>query len=243
LSRFCRDLSTAVVVTHRSQIPAARFEWAATISLNNRIVAQLREAADLLEQQHANPFRVQTYRHAVKAVAGLGENVNSMYRREGIEGLDARSGIGPSLAGAIAQMIQTGRRAQPDRVRGAVAPEELFQANPGIWPGLVRGINEHLNVDSLEALEAAAHDGPIEAVPGIGSRPTAMLRAALAGLLSRTCRVPREHAPEPAADILLDIDREYPEKAPQDALPKIVSRRLNPSDEAWLPALHTERAE
>jgi putative hydrolase len=39
--------------------------------------------------------------------------------------------------------------------------------------------------------------------------------------------------------MLLDVDREYREKAAR--LPRIAPRRFNPSGERWLPVLHTER--
>lgn len=43
----------------------------------------------------------------------------------------------------------------------------------------------------------------------------------------------------PGVGILLDVDREYREKARAGLLPKIAPRRLNPDHEAWLPVLHT----
>lgn len=43
----------------------------------------------------------------------------------------------------------------------------------------------------------------------------------------------------PSVDILLDVDREYREKAQAGSLPKIAPRRMNPEGKAWLPVLHT----
>jgi hypothetical protein len=42
---------------------------------------------------------------------------------------------------------------------------------------------------------------------------------------------------------LLDVDREYREKAAAGQLRSIAPRRFNPSGEAWLPVLHTQRRE
>jgi DNA polymerase (family 10) len=42
---------------------------------------------------------------------------------------------------------------------------------------------------------------------------------------------------------LLDVDREYREKAAAGRLRRIAPRRSNPSGEAWLPVLHNQRAE
>jgi putative hydrolase len=40
---------------------------------------------------------------------------------------------------------------------------------------------------------------------------------------------------------LLDVDREYRESAKKRQLPRIAPHRFNPTREAWLPVLHTER--
>jgi len=100
--------------------------------LNHQIAERLREMAELLEQQRANPFRLAAYRRAAETIAGLREEVAALLEREGIKGLDALPGIGPVLAQAIAQMVRTGRWAQLERLRGAVAPEQLFQSIPGV---------------------------------------------------------------------------------------------------------------
>lgn len=42
---------------------------------------------------------------------------------------------------------------------------------------------------------------------------------------------------------LLDVDREYRSKARRRKLPRIAPRRFNPTLEAWLPVLHTQRGE
>jgi hypothetical protein len=211
--------------------------------LNQQVAERLREAAELLEQQQANPFRVNAYRRAAETVAGLDEDVATLLERAGVAGLDALPGIGPVLAQAIAQMVRTGRWAQLERLRGAVAPEQLFRSIPGIGPELARRIHEHLDIDTLEALELAAHDGRLERVPGIGPRRAAMLRATLAGMLARTRPARRQAALEPGVDLLLDVDREYRDKAERGVLPKIAPRRFNPTGAAWLPILHIERGD
>ena len=43
----------------------------------------------------------------------------------------------------------------------------------------------------------------------------------------------------PSVAVLLDVDREYREKAGAGSLPMIAPRRLNPEGKAWLPVLHT----
>jgi hypothetical protein len=48
------------------------------------------------------------------------------------------------------------------------------------------------------------------------------------------------HAAPPVAE-LLDVDREYRERAAAGRLRLIAPRRFNPGAEAWLPVLHTRR--
>jgi hypothetical protein len=115
--------------------------------------------------------------------------------------------------------------------------------SPGSAGELARRLHEHLDVDTLEALELAAHDGRLQQMPGIGPRRAAMVRATLGRMLARTRPAGRPRAVEPEVDLLLDVDREYRRAAERGALPKIAPRRFNPSGEAWLPILHTERGD
>ncbi|HEU5190113.1 MAG TPA: helix-hairpin-helix domain-containing protein [Methylomirabilota bacterium] len=213
------------------------------MSATNQLIGdRLREAAELLERQRANPFRVRAYREAAQAVAGHPEDLREIYERDGIEGLDALPGIGPRIAASVAEMLRTGRWSQLERLRGTLDPERLFRAIPGVGPTLARRLHDTLHVDTLEGVEVAAHDGRLAAVPGIGPRRAAALRAALASMLGRSgLRVRDATTPEPPVAVLLDVDREYREAATAGRLSRIAPRRFNPSGEAWLPILHTER--
>jgi putative hydrolase len=209
---------------------------------NREISTRLREAAQLLDAQGASPFRVRAYRRAADTVAGLAEEIHALLDRSGIAGLVALPGIGRSIALAINEMCRTGHWAQLDRLRGSADPEQLFETLPGVGPALAHRLHESLGVETLEALEAAAHDGRLEQLPGIGPRRAQMLRASLADLLRRgRARAARPPVAQPTVAWVLDVDREYREKAKRGELHKIAPRRFNPNGEAWLPVLHTRR--
>ena len=211
---------------------------------NQRIAERLREASDLLGQQGANPFRVSAYRKAADTVAGLDEGVDVLFERDGAEGLEALPNIGRGIASAIAELLRTGRWSQLEHLRGSLDPAHLFQAVPGIGPALAERIHSELHIDSLEDLEAAAFDGRLQTVPGIGARRALAIRATLASLLSRVRRSGRqEQGNGPPVAMILDIDDEYRTQAEADRLPMIAPKRFNPSGEAWLPVLHTERGD
>jgi DNA polymerase (family X) len=211
---------------------------------NHEIATRLREAAALLHHQGANPFRVGAYRRAADTLAGLGEDVCAIVARGGLAGVEALPGIGHSLARAIDEMCRTGRWIQLARLRGALEPDQVFRSIPGVGPELAQRIHETLEVETLEALEIAAHDGRLEKVPGIGARRAAMIRGALGNMLrSGRPRRPDIEIPAPDIALLLDVDREYREKAAAGNLRRIAPRRFNPQGTAWLPILHAQRGD
>ena len=213
--------------------------------LDNAQVAEwLRQAAELLQAQGANPFRVGAYRKAADTVERFNGSMRTLFVMKGRDGLDALPGIGVGITSAIAEMLETGRWAQLDRLRGNLDPTTLFQTVPGIGPELAQRIHDALGVETLEALEVACHEGRLAEVAGVGRRRVAAIRAALAEILDRS-RLRRRSAisaaTEPPVEVLLDVDREYLDKASAGALPTIAPRRFNPEKKAWLPVLHAKR--
>ena len=51
----------------------------------------------------------------------------------------------------------------------------------------------------------------------------------------------RNHPPNLQLPVLLDVDKEYRDKAKASKLPTIAPRRFNPEGKAWLPVLHAHR--
>jgi len=214
------------------------------IKPNREIAEQLRQAADLLEQQGANPFRINAYRRAADTVAHLPEDARALVERQGIDGLLGLPGIGQGIAKAVYEIVATGRWGRLERLRGTLDPVQLFQVVPGIGPQLAQLIHDELQLDNLEALEAAAHDGRLEAVPGVGPRRAAAVRATLASILGRSRAIrQREAVDGPGVALLLDVDREYQEQAAAGQLPLIAPKRFNPEGKAWLPILHSQRGD
>ncbi|MGB5440616.1 MAG: helix-hairpin-helix domain-containing protein, partial [Gammaproteobacteria bacterium] len=158
------------------------------IPLNQQIAMKLAQAADLLEQQGANPFRVSAYRRAGETVSRLAQDIGEISASKGSAGLIALPNIGKGIASAIQELLNTGQWAQLERLRGTLDPVQLFQSVPGIGPKMAEQIHEALHIDTLEALEAAAWDGRLEAVRGMGARRVAGIRNSLATLLGKTRR-------------------------------------------------------
>jgi hypothetical protein len=183
------------------------------LSENRRVATLLREAADLLVAQGANPFRAGAYRRAADTLARLDAPVRALFDERGREGLETLSGIGRGLASSIAEILITGQWAQLRRLRGESDPEKLLRL-----------------------------------VPGIGERRAAAICASLTAMLDKRratvrARVPVPGTAAPPVAIVLDVDREYRERAAAGGLPTIAPRRFNPSGASLLPILHARRGD
>lgn len=211
---------------------------------NIGIARRLEEVADLLEAQRANPFRVHAYRRAAVGVRHLPKPLAAIWQEHGDAGLRAVTGIGECLAATLRTLVTTGRLPMLDRLRGETDPVALLESVPGIGAALAERLHRELGIDSLADLEAAAHDGRLADIGGIGKKKLAGIIDTLSMRLGRVHQAGHVPEPdEPPVEELLDVDREYREKADAGELPMIAPRRFNPSGEAWLPILHTHRGE
>ncbi len=210
---------------------------------NRQVAGRLDEMARLLEEQGANRFRVAAYRRGAEAVRELVRPLPDLIADGGIEALDAVPGIGPRLARIIHDLVTTGRSPMLERLRGESDPVALLATVPGLGPALAERVHGQLGIGTLEALEAAAHDGRLGEVPGLGPRRLEAVRQSLAARLARTRPRPAAGPAEPAVAELLEVDREYRHAAGRGTLRHIAPRRFNPTGDAWLPVLHTARGE
>ena len=209
---------------------------------NSAIAQRLAEVAVLLAAQDASAFRVAAYRNAAEVVRGLPEPVGAILDRSGLEGLDRLPGIGPTIARAIRDLVETGRLPMLERLRGESDAVALLASVPGIGRGLAERLHHEHGINTLEDLEAAAQDGRLGRVPLFGEKRLQGVREALAARLGHVPRSLPQSEPPPVEEVL-DVDREYRRRAAEGSLKLIAPRRFNPRHAAWLPVLHTVRAD
>jgi DNA polymerase (family X) len=210
---------------------------------NAAVASRLDEVALLLEEQRANPFRVTAYRRAASTIRDLKRPLAAILAEGGLDGLEALPTIGERLARSIRTLVTTGRLPLLEHLRGDADPEAALTTVPGIGPKLADRLVHDLGIGSLEELEAAAHDGRLDAIHGLGPKRIAGIRDVLQARLGRVRPGSPEAADEPPVAEILDVDREYREAAARGELQTIAPRRFNPTGEAWLPILHTRRGE
>lgn len=210
---------------------------------NKEIASKLREIATLLDEQKANPFRANAYLNAAKTIETMAEPIEDLLRREGFSALLELPGIGEGIARSVNEFVVTGRMSRLESLQTGHDPIVLFEQIPGIGPRSAHRIIETLHIDTLEALELAAHNGRLKQVPGFSTKKIELVQSWLAHVLGfRRLRFePQQKIAEPPVGLLLKIDEQYRKKAGADELPTIAPKRFNPSGEAWLPIMHTTK--
>src|SRR5215475_1495930 len=208
------------------------------VTINKEVTAHLKEIARLLDEQGANQFRVSAYRRAAETLQNLKRPVDSLTKTGGLEALQQLPGIGGGLARSIQQYVLTGRMPALERLRGESDPIAALASVTGIGARLAERLHSELGITTLEELEAAAHDGRLAEVGGFGKKRIGGIKEALATRLGRRRQPAPESSKTPAVSELLDVDREYRQKADAGSLRKIAPKRFNPTGKAWLPVLH-----
>ena len=214
---------------------------------NHEIAAMLDRIGDLLEAGEENPHRVRAYHSAANMIDQSPGPIAEWAAAENRQALMDLPGIGEGLTNLIIDYVKTGESDLLRQLEERAQPEAVFMQVPGIGETLAGRIRAELDIDTLEELEMAAHDGRLAAVDGIGPGRVKAVQTSLAGMLSESARrrarqrAEPEQASEPSAALLLDIDAEYRRRAAAGDLPTIAPRRFNPEGKAWLPLLATKR--
>lgn len=219
---------------------------------NAELAEKLERVSSLLFAQGANRFRAEAYHRAAETIRDLEIPAWQIYERDGIEGLDALPGIGRTISRALQQMIRGGRWPLLKRLQGDDVAEKAFASVANIGPKLAQQIHNELQIETLAELQAAAWDGRLDRLPGFGEKRLRAVRETLAargrypGLGPEDIKIESPQCSfdltkEIPVDEILDIDDEYRFKAAKGELPRATPRKFNPTAEAWLPILHTER--
>ena len=157
--------------------------------MNNR---QLAEAftmiADLLEIKGEIVYKTLAYRKAADSLLNLGREA-SEYWKEGK--LEEIPGVGKAIAEKIDELLSTGKLGFLEKIKKEI-PEELatWLAVPSLGPKKVAMIWKTLGITTLAELEAAAKEGKLRDLPGMGTKSESAILEGIASLGRRSARIP-----------------------------------------------------
>ncbi|HYX88364.1 MAG TPA: helix-hairpin-helix domain-containing protein [Gaiellaceae bacterium] len=162
-----------------------------TPPLDNAAVAGRLEAfASLLELAGAGPYTARAYRRAADTIRALPAPVAELVRTGRVREL---RGIGPGIERRLRELVETGEIEELRELEREVSPE---LAGLGRFLGLsvrrMLEIGRVLGVRTLPELRAAAAEGRLREVPGVGPETERKLLAAL-----EHATRPRVTAPRP----------------------------------------------
>jgi putative hydrolase len=123
------------------------------LRVNEQIAGRLEEAAHLLRDQGADPFRVGAYLRAAATVRSMQEPLDELFRHRGLEGLKELPHVGESIGRALRELLTHGRLPMLDRLRGEADPVALLASVPGIGRVLAERLHDELGVESSRTLK------------------------------------------------------------------------------------------
>jgi DNA polymerase (family 10) len=155
---------------------------------NAEIAGQLDAFASLLELAGAGPYTARAYRRAADLIRATPAPVAELVLAGRVREL---RGIGPGIERRLRELVETGEIAELKELQREVSPE---LAGVGRFLGVsvrrMLEIGRTLGIQTLPELRAAAEEGRLQEVPGIGPETERKLVAALA-------REPARVAPRP----------------------------------------------
>ncbi|MCD6402690.1 DNA polymerase/3'-5' exonuclease PolX, partial [bacterium] len=137
---------------------------------NKEIAKIFYEIADYLEMEGV-PFKPFAYQKAAITLETIEEDVEEIYKREGLEGLKKIPGVGESIALKIEEYLKTGKIRYYEKFKKKI-PVDLQEiiAIEGMGPKRAKILYEKLGIKSVKDLEKAAKAHKIAPIFGFGEK-------------------------------------------------------------------------
>ncbi|MEO8357234.1 MAG: DNA polymerase/3'-5' exonuclease PolX [Chloroflexota bacterium] len=158
--------------------------------------------ANLLEIKGEVVYKTLAYRRAAENLMGLGREA-SEYWKEGK--LDDIPGVGKAIAEKIDELLRTDKLEFLEKLKQEVPPGLVeWLPIPGLGPKRAAMIWKTLNITTFAELQAAAQEGKIRDLPGMGKKTEEAILQGMESLGRRSARIPLGRA-YPLAQEIIDI--------------------------------------
>ena len=157
--------------------------------MNNRQLADtFTLVANLLEIKGEIIYKTLAYRKASESLMGLGREANEYWKEGKLEDIP---GVGKAIAEKIDELLRTGKLGFLEKLKKEV-PEDLATWLPvqSLGPKKIAMIWKTFGITTLAELEAAAKEGKLRDLPGMGSKSEAAILEGIASLGRRSQRIP-----------------------------------------------------
>jgi len=144
---------------------------------NATIAERLESFAALLDLGGSGYYTSRAYRRAAETIRETKAPIAKLVRAGRVQDL---RGIGPGIAARLRELVETGSIAELDELQREVQPELVGLGRfLGVGPRRMVQIGAALGVRTADEFRAAAREGLLQTVPGIGPQTEQRLLAAL----------------------------------------------------------------
>ena len=174
--------------------------------MNNRQLADtFTLVADLSEIKGEIIYKTLAYRKAAESLMGLGREASEYWKEGKLEDIP---GVGKAIAEKIDELLNTGKLGFLEKLKKEV-PHSLAEwiKVPSLGPKKIGLIYKTLGITTLAELEAAAKDGKLRDLPGMGAKSESAILEGLASLGRRSTRTPLGRAYPLAQEIIAALKK------------------------------------
>lgn len=173
---------------------------------NKQVSSQLNQLADLMELKGENPFKVNAYRKAARAVENSRQALDELEK-----GPEELPGVGKGTAAAIQEIMNTGTLEALQNLLEELPTglPELMKI-PGLGPKSIHVLYRDLGVKNMEELENVLTEGEVRKLPGFGEKKEKKILEGILRMKERPARFLLIHA-LPVAETLEKRLMEHPD--------------------------------
>ena len=139
--------------------------------MKNQEIANIFYAmADILEIKNV-AWKPNAYRKAARSIESMSEDIERIYKKEGMNGLKKIPGVGEDIAKKIEEYLLTGKIKKYNELKKSIPIDvEGLMSIEGIGPKTIKILYQKLKVKNLKDLEKAVKSGKLRSLPRFGEK-------------------------------------------------------------------------
>lgn len=173
---------------------------------NAEIASVFEKIGKILTLKDENPFRIRAYDRAALTILSLSEDLASIHKEKGVDGLIEIPGIGQDLAAKIEELVTTGKLQYLEKMQKEV-PAGLFEIMQiqGMGPKKTHFVWKEYKVETVADLKALMESGKLEGVKNWGEKSIQNVLLGIQSMQSHGSRVALPVALKVAQNIVSEL--------------------------------------
>jgi len=197
--------------------------------MNNAEVAQVfDDIADLLEIKGETGFKVIAYRRGAESIRTQGRDINAIWEEDALEDIP---GVGKAIAEKTDELLRTGELQYYENLKSEIPIGLLDMLKVGdVGPKKAARFWAELGITSVDELEAAAKNGELQKLSGMGAKSEARILESIEALKRRQTGRMSIGVALPIAEQLLGELRRHPKVKAAEAAGSLRRQRETVGD-------------